>query len=98
MLKRIPLKKIGARAKRNAKPDKEWRDAVKKRDNYKCQNPDCLSDWYYGKDKHAHHIVSKQSRPDLRHDIDNGITLCPICHALVESGNLVFEWNGRLIS
>ena len=97
-MKRTPLKRIGARAKRNATPDAIFRKAVKERDDYRCQNPKCISDWYYGKDKHVHHILSKQSRPDLRHDADNGITLCPICHTLVEQGNLEFEWNGKVIS
>jgi hypothetical protein len=28
----------------------------------------------------AHHIKSKQDRPDLEYDLDNGVTLCSSCH------------------
>lgn len=29
----------------------------------------------------AHHIFSQKDYPDLRYDLDNGITLCVSCHA-----------------
>lgn len=53
---------------------KEWRKAVYKRDNYKCQI--CGS-----KEKlNAHHIKSWKNFPELRYDVDNGITYCEACH------------------
>jgi 5-methylcytosine-specific restriction endonuclease McrA len=52
----------------------EWREAVFKRDEYKCQ--ECGK---YGK-LHAHHIKSFFKHPRLVIDIDNGITLCEDCH------------------
>lgn len=55
----------------------EWREEVYKRDHFTCQ--DC--------DKHcgsnnivAHHIKSYAEYPELRFDIDNGVTLCRSCH------------------
>jgi 5-methylcytosine-specific restriction endonuclease McrA len=55
---------------------KEWRLKVYKRDNFKCQMPNC---------KHktrlqAHHIQKWSSASALRYDVNNGITLCRSCH------------------
>ena len=53
---------------------KEWRRAVYVRDNYKCVK--CGS-----KEKlNAHHLKSWTIYPELRYDINNGITLCEKCH------------------
>lgn len=53
--------------------DKEFKEDIKKRDNYECQNPDC-----YGMSKRLciHHInyIKKDCRPD------NLITLCVGCN------------------
>lgn len=54
-----------------------FRDAVKLRDNWTCQ--DC-------QDKgekvgiQVHHIKSWGAHPDLRYEVSNGITLCRRCH------------------
>jgi len=50
----------------------QWRKEVYKRDNWKCKinNKDCK-----GKIE-AHHICSWKEFPELRYDINNGITLC----------------------
>ena len=53
---------------------KEWRKAVYKRGNYKCQK--CGS-----KERlNAHHKKSWINYPELRYSINNGITLCEKCH------------------
>lgn len=54
---------------------RSWRIKVYTRDDYKCQ--DCGA-----KDieLNAHHIMSFAEYPELRFDINNGITLCKPCH------------------
>jgi hypothetical protein len=52
-----------------------WRQAVYKRDNWTCQM--CKV-----KQRHpiAHHQKSFNEHPELRFEIDNGITVCRSCH------------------
>lgn len=60
---------------RHDSPDyKAWRTSVYKRDNYCCVK--CGSKIKLN----AHHIKSWKYYPNLRYDIDNGITLCETCH------------------
>lgn len=54
---------------------KHWTRDVFSRDNYTCQ---CCGK--HGNNLNAHHIYSYSSNPDLRVDINNGITLCEECH------------------
>jgi hypothetical protein len=51
---------------------REWRTSVFKRDNWKCKmfNKDCNGMLQ------AHHILRWSEYPELRYDINNGITLC----------------------
>lgn len=62
----------------------EWRDAVKERDGWKCQHCRCEDK----KKLHAHHIESWGKNPDLRFDINNGMTLCKNCHAKEETKHM----------
>lgn len=62
-----------------------WSRSVKRRDNYICQN--CGIDGkkvcnHCGEKPrlHAHHIKEWVDHPELRLDINNGITLCFKCH------------------
>lgn len=59
---------------------KIWRRSVFQRDNYTCQS--CGAKSQKGKKVylHADHIERWIDRPDLRLAIDNGQTLCDICH------------------
>lgn len=61
---------------------KDWRLAVFTRDNFTCTS--C------GKTNtrlNAHHIKPFSTHPDLRTDVDNGITLCESCHLEVHKKN-----------
>ena len=57
-----------------------WRRAIYKRDNYKCQVCSSIYNLY------AHHILSWKDYPELRYDLDNGITLCNDCHKKIHKG------------
>jgi len=70
------------RLERNSQKYKDWQQAVFKRDNFKC--------WICGHQStklHAHHKRFFADNPDLRFDINNGITLCDECHRLVHYNN-----------
>ena len=53
-----------------------WTRKVKNRDNWKCKkaNNDCVGIL------EAHHILTVKDFPELRYDINNGITLCKYHH------------------
>lgn len=61
---------------RNNPEYKYWRKQVWLRDNWKCKiaNPDCN-----GRIE-AHHILGWRSHPELRYQVNNGITLCHAHH------------------
>lgn len=53
---------------------REWRKAVYKKNAYRCAI--CSSNKYIN----AHHLHNFADYPELRTDIDNGVTLCKECH------------------
>lgn len=55
-----------------------WRDSIYLRDNYTCAM--CLK---RGARLAAHHIKQFAKHPELRMDVNNGITLCWDCHAKI---------------
>lgn len=55
---------------------KKFRIDVLKRDNFKCQMPNCKS----SKNLQVHHIQTWANASSLRYDPYNGITLCKYCH------------------
>lgn len=60
------------------KADREWREAVREKDNHTCQR--CgTQDPYI----HAHHVAPRSRRPDLKYEISNGKCLCNSCHTWV---------------
>ena len=60
---------------------KYWMLEVKKRDLWKCKinNSDCKGRL------ESHHILSWKDFPELRYDINNGITLCHAHHPRVRA-------------
>nr|DAE22155.1 MAG TPA: NinG recombination protein [Siphoviridae sp. ctLsx2] len=57
---------------------RDWRKRVFERDNYTCQICGCR-----GGELNAHHKKRWCDYPDLRYDVENGITLCESCHRSV---------------
>lgn len=55
-----------------------WRMNVFRRDRFTCQDCGCV-----GKNLVAHHVKEWSDYPELRFDVDNGLTLCRSCHAKV---------------
>ncbi len=68
--------KLAKHQERNDMAYKEWRLQVYKRDNFKCriENQDCSGRII------AHHILPWSDFPELRYNINNGITLCQAHH------------------
>lgn len=62
---------------RESKRYKRWRKIVFERDDYICQNPECQK---ISGQLQAHHIFAFAKYPELRFDINNGLTSCINCH------------------
>lgn len=63
---------------RNTQELKGWRRAVYQRDNYTCQRCGATSSRKHK--LNAHHIKTFAEYPELRFEVDNGITFCKGCH------------------
>jgi len=63
---------------RNSAGIRKWRNLTLQRDNYRCQMPGCINP--YNPNIHVHHIIPVSVRESLAFDVDNGITLCALCH------------------
>lgn len=79
------------RAPREA--DQVWAKAVKKHDDDTCQR--CGAQ---GKGLDAHHVGMRSRRPDLRHVVSNGKTLCRGCHNWVHANPLQAVKAGLLLT
>ena len=60
-----------------------WRQKVFERDGYTCQACGIRSIRKYRVNLHPHHIKSFSLYSELRFEINNGITLCSICHSIL---------------
>ena len=70
------------RDKHDSREGIEWRLKIYKRDNFTCQSCGRV-----GSKLNAHHIKEWINFPELRFDINNGITLCFECHKLFHKLN-----------
>lgn len=59
---------------------KRWRHLVFERDGFTCQK--CGQ---FGGDLFAHHVQSFSEYPELRVNLENGVTLCQKCHKEIHS-------------
>lgn len=76
---------------RNSWMYEEWRESVFKRDDYTCQ---CCND-NKGGNLRAHHIRNFSEYEQGRFDINNGITLCDICHDPEIEGSFHYVYGTR---
>jgi hypothetical protein len=67
------------RVARNSMDYKLWRKEVFERDDYTCQRCGRC-----GGELEAHHVKSFAEHPELRFVVDNGLTYCVRCHAIVD--------------
>lgn len=63
-----------------------WRTACLKRDNYTCQRCGKERDLYNGIKICVHHKADKSRYPEIDGEIDNGISLCRLCHDWIHAG------------
>ena len=72
---------------RNSAAYNEWRLKILTRDKFECQMPDCED----GKPLHANHIKVFSAYPQIRFDLQNGITLCKPCHVTIRKSEHLYE-------
>jgi len=71
---------------------RNWRVKVYNRDNFTC----CICT-KRGGELNAHHILLFSKYPELRLEVDNGITLCASCHKKIRGIEYLFENLFKLI-
>ena len=77
LIKRIMSKYIKTHFNKRSESVRYWSLKVKERDNFKCIK--CNSEIGLN----AHHVRSYKEYPELRTDINNGVTLCKKCHVKI---------------
>lgn len=83
---------IGETAKkRNNYTYRKWRESVLIRDNYKCTNCGAKENLQ------VHHIKPFALYPELRFQIDNGITLCRSCHKEIHANERRRQKLGKIV-
>ena len=75
---------------RNSEEYVQWRESIFSRDNWTCQECGARSKSGSIIEIHAHHIKPFATFPEVRFEIDNGITLCKKCHHKKPKGVSVY--------
>lgn len=78
----------------HAKKVRKWREAVFSRDSHTCKS--CSDN--KGGNLNAHHILPWSKFPEVRFDVDNGITLCKPCHHKYHRLYRLVECNHKTIA
>ena len=79
--------KLAKKQERNDSAYKEWRTKVCGRDNWKCKIADKNCD---GKVV-VHHILPWAKFPELRYELNNGITLCQFHHPRKRNDEMILS-------
>ena len=87
--KQNPKSTLNALA-RKSNEYKIWRKKVFERDNFTCRR--CGSK----EELHPHHLKEFAKYPELRYDVDNGLTLCSKCHG--KEHNIDFSKIGKKLT
>lgn len=72
---------------RNRYPAKMWSKQVRERDNHTCVECGATERL------HAHHIKRWKDYPELRYDLENGVTLCYQCHEKAHGKGFKFRFS-----
>lgn len=75
----VPPELFGEFVERDWPEVERWRNAVLKRDSYRCRK--CGA----GEELHAHHIARWADSPELRLVVENGLTVCRACHQQIHA-------------
>lgn len=71
--------------------DRKWKEAIREKDGNICQKCGIYQEYI-----HTHHVATRARRPDLKHDVSNGICLCNSCHSWVHNNIAEAERLGYL--
>lgn len=93
---KLTPKQKEARDIRQSDEHKAWSNAVRGRDGFICQL--CGKRPKNRKSIHAHHIVPFAKSAELRFDINNGVTLCRLCHRRVHRERVVVTRTDNKVS
>lgn len=77
---------------------KEWRRLVFLKDKFTCQKCGIKSEKNNFNYMEAHHIKAFSEYPELRFEVNNGLTLCENCHSIETSKELLNNNHGKRIS
>lgn len=90
-----PLRRVSERMRDIKVADGAWSEAVRWRDDHRCQARAKVPAVACAGEVVAHHIYPKEDFPHLRHEVRNGVSLCPAHHNWVHD---VDPWRARSVA